>query len=218
MYYNIYDSGDFTFETFILEVVNNMQTVKHKTLGIGEVTNREVKENGTYITVRFENGKELKLSIPASFENGIITAEGSLKDEVDALIAEKNEREQARFAELRAVSTVVTTTKPSHKRGRTPTVPVTVKSSIETSFEAYLISAGYETETPSGHRSTVYSYVSAIERHVLENEHITWDVLRDDIDNIVKKYDVGGFFENIGAKSNSTVINALKRFKEFVNP
>ena len=194
-----------------------MQTVKHKMFGVGEVIAREVKENGTYITVRFGNGKEMRCAIPDSFTLGIMVAEGRLKDEVDAAIAEKRAREQARMEQLRAISAEITASAPSHRHSRTPSAPVTVKSSIETAFEAYLISAGYKTETPSGHPSTVYSYSGAIERHVLENEHITWDVLRADIDNIVKKYDVGGIFEHIGAKQHSTVIDALKRFNEFVN-
>ena len=44
-----------------------MQTVKHKIFGTGEVIARESNENGTYITVRFENGRELKCGIPSSF-------------------------------------------------------------------------------------------------------------------------------------------------------
>ena len=41
-------------------------------------------------------------------------------------------------------------------------------------------------------------------------------MLKNDIDNIIKLYDVGGAKERIGAISNSTVINALRRFSEFV--
>ena len=73
-----------------------MQTVKHKVLGVGEVIGREVKENGTYITVRFENGKEMRVAIPDSFVVGIMEAEGTLRDEVDAAIAKKRAIEQAR--------------------------------------------------------------------------------------------------------------------------
>jgi hypothetical protein len=195
-----------------------MQTVKHKMFGIGEVINREVKDNRMYITVEFENGKEMRFAIPDSFTLGIMDAEGNLKDEVDAAIAEKKAREQARLEQLNATSAAVATSTPSNRHGRTPTKPITIKSSFETAFEEYLIDAGYETETPSGHPSTVYAYSGAINRHVLENERITWAALRSDIDNIVKKYDVGGKFEHIGSKSNNTVINALKRFREFVNP
>ena len=194
-----------------------MQTVNHKIYGVGEVINKETTEGGIYITVKFESGKEALFSIPDSFTLGIMVANGDLKDEVDAAIAEKKAREEARLEELKATSAVVATTTPSNRHGRTPAARVAVKGPVETAFEEYLIAAGYETETPSGHPSTVYAYSGAIDRHVLENERITWDVLRSDIDNIVKKYDVGGKFEHIGAKSNCTVINALKRFREFVN-
>ena len=195
-----------------------MQTVNHKIYGVGEVINKETTEGGTFITVKFESGKEARFSIPYSFTLGIMVANGDLKEEVDAVIAEKKAREQARLERLKAASALVATSTPSNRYGRTPTKPMTIKSSLETAFEEYLIAAGYETETPSGHPSTVYAYSGAIERHVLENKHTTWAVLRSDIDNIVKKYDVGGKFEHIGALSNNTVINALKRFREFVNP
>jgi hypothetical protein len=92
-----------------------------------------------------------------------------------------------------------------------------VSGPIATAFEAYLINEGYATETPSGHPSTVYSYISAIENDVLDEEHISWDMLKSNIDSILPIYDVGGKKEHIGAKSNYTVINALRRFAEFVN-
>ena len=192
-----------------------MQTVKHKMLGVGEVIGREEKDSGTYITVRFKNGRELKLAIPESFMNGTMEAEGSLKDEVDAIIAERKARVQATVERMEAAA--ATTSTPTARHGRIPKSTPTVKSTIEAAYEAYLISAGYRTETPSGHDSTVYSYSGAIRNHVLANEHITWEGLKDDIDNIVAKYDVGGLMKHIGAISNSTVINALKRFSEFVN-
>jgi hypothetical protein len=40
--------------------------------------------------------------------------------------------------------------------------------------------------------------------------------LGKNIDGIVVKYDVGGACEDFGNKSKKTVINALKRFAEFV--
>ena len=192
-----------------------MQMVKHKIFGIGEVISKEVKENSTYITVRFGNGKEMKCAIPESFTIGIIVAEGSLKDEVDAAIAEKKAREQAKAEEHRALSAVVTANTPSNRRGRRPASPVAVKGAMELAFEEYLINAGYKEETDSGNPSTVFSYTNAI--RVLEEEELNWHSLQNNIDNIVPIYDIGGVKQRIGAKSNSTVINALKRFREFVN-
>ena len=194
-----------------------MQTVNHKIYGIGEVINKETSENGIYITVKFKSGKESRFSIPDSFTLGIMVANGDLKDEVDAAIAEKQAREQARLDELRAASAVITTATPSHRHGRTPTTPVTVKGSIEIAFEEYLVNAGYCEYTASGNPSTVFSYIHAIKK-VLEEEGLSWYTLKNDIENIISVYDIGGAKQHIGAKSNCTVINALKRFGEFVNP
>ena len=194
-----------------------MQTVKHKLFGVGEVINREDKEKGTYITVRFEGGKEMRFSIPESFTLGIIDAEGSLKDEVDKAIAEKNERHKARLEELSAASVIIASSTPSNRHGRTPATPVTVRGSIEIAFDEYLVNAGYSEYTDSGNPSTVFSYTRAI-KSVLEEEGLSWHSLQRDIENIVPIYDIGGAKEYIGAKSNYTVINALKRFREFVNP
>ncbi len=194
-----------------------MQIVSHKIYGVGEVVNKETTEGGIYITVKFESGKEARFSIPDSFTLGIMVAEGNLKDEVDAAIAEKKAREAARLEQLNATSAAVATSTPSNRHGRTPTSPVTVKGSIELAFEEYLINAGYAEYTASGNPSTVFSYTHAIKK-VLEEEGLSWNSLQSNIDNIVPIYDIGGSKQHIGALSNCTVINALKRFKEFVNP
>jgi hypothetical protein len=194
-----------------------MQTVKHKIFGTDEVIARESNENGTYITVRFENGKEMRFAIPDSFVIGIMEAEGTLKDEVDAAIAKRKALDQAKWEALRAESAVATASAPSHRHGRTPAASVAVKGSIEAAFETYLINAGYCEYTAVGNPSTVFSYIHAIKK-VLEEEGLSWNSLQSNIDNIVPVYDIGGYKQHIGAKSNCTVINALKRFKELVNP
>ena len=193
-----------------------MQTVNHKLYGVGEVINKETTENGRYITVKFASGKETRFSIPDSFTLGIMEANGDLKDEVDAAISEKRAREAARLQQLREESVVATTATPSHRHGRTPTTPVSVRGSIELAFEEYLINAGYCEYTVSGNPSTVFSYIHAIKK-VLEEEGLSWYALQNNIENIVPIYDIGGAKQHIGAKSNYTVINALKRFNEFVN-
>ena len=194
-----------------------MQTVNHKIYGVGEVINKKTTEGGIYITVKFESGKEARFSIPDSFTLGIMVANGDLKEEVDAAIAEKKAREQARLERLKAASALVATSTPSNRRGRTPATPVTVRGSIEIAFEEYLINAGYCEYTATGNPSTVFSYIHAIKK-VLEEEGLSWHTLQRDIENIVPIYDIGGAKQHIGAKSNCTVINALKRFREFVNP
>ena len=193
-----------------------MQTVKHKMFGIGEVISREDKDSGTYITVRFENGKEMRCAIPDSFTIGIMEAEGTLNDEVEAAIAAKKAREAARLETLKAASAVADTVVPSQRRGGTPATPVPIKGSIELAFEEYLVSAGYCKYTVSGTPSTVFSYTHAIKK-VLEEEGLSWHSLQSDIENIIPIYDVGGSKQHIGANSKRTVIYALKHFNKFVN-
>jgi hypothetical protein len=193
-----------------------MQTVKHKIFGIGEVIARESNENGTYITVRFENGKEMRFAIPDSFVIGIMEAEGSLKDEVEAAIAEKEARDRARLDKLIAASATTSIPTPSRRHGRKPATRVAAKSSIETAFEKYLIDAGYSEYSDAGNPSTVYSYTRAVKK-VLKEEGISWHTLQSDIDNIIPIYDIGGIKQHMGEDSNDTVIDSLKRFREFVN-
>lgn len=82
-------------------------------------------------------------------------------------------------------------------------------------YEKYLISIGYKQTTPSGHPSTVYQYLKAI-RNVCDEEGINLIELKENISSIILKYDIGGEKETIGAKSHKTVINALKRFEDFL--
>ena len=193
-----------------------MQTVNHKMFGIGEVISKEVRANDVIITARFEGGKEKRFAT-VSFERGLVVAEGDLEEEIKKLIADKKSLEAKKRADFIAERMVNAAAIAPVARHRSP-AKISVTGPIATAFEAYLINAGYSTETPSGHPSTVYSYIDAIERNVLDDEHITWDILKNKIDSIVTKYDVGGAKADIGAKSDSTVINALKRFKDFVNP
>ena len=181
-----------------------MEMVHHNVFGLGEVIRREEVNGFTYIWVRYENGKEIKLGIPFSFENGAVEALGSLKDEVEQAIAEKKAK----------LSTPMSSTAPvaPTKKAAAKTMPT---GPIPTAFEKYLINAGYKEETDDGAPSTVYSYVNAVES-VRAEEGISWDTLKADIDDIVDKYDEGGLMSWFGAKSNKTVINALKRFAEFV--
>jgi len=83
-------------------------------------------------------------------------------------------------------------------------------------FEDYLISKGYKQTTPSGHPSTVYDYVKRIHK-ICEWENMTWGQLADNIQDVLSQYNMGGLKEELGNKSHKAVINALKRFSEFVN-
>jgi hypothetical protein len=83
-------------------------------------------------------------------------------------------------------------------------------------FQEYLAKQGYSVTTPSGNPSTVYDYAKRIDR-VCEWENTTWAGLAKNIGTIVTQYDTGGGKEHLGKKSNSAVINALKRFSEFLS-
>lgn len=82
-------------------------------------------------------------------------------------------------------------------------------------FKDYLIKQGYSVTTPTGNPSTVYDYAKRIDK-VCEWENLTWSGLAQNINAIVAQYDMGGTKEDLGLKSKSAVINALKRFSEFL--
>lgn len=83
-------------------------------------------------------------------------------------------------------------------------------------FFDYLESRGYSVATPSGNPSTVYSYQKWIEK-VCEWENTSWEGLARNIGTIVTLYDIGGSKQDLGQKSHCTIINALKRFSEFLS-
>lgn len=197
-----------------------MYTVTHKTFGRGEVINREITENNIYFTVMFDSGKVSRFALE-SFESGFLSAEGGLRDEVDAAIREKLECETERRNAERALRRLEAARPPQLTTGtRTRTrrtAATTVVGPIEEAFEAYLINEGYKVETDSGNPSTVPQYINGVNT-VLDEEGISWSVLQRDIDDIIEMYDEGGSKYHIGSRSNRTVINALYRFREFTNP
>lgn len=85
----------------------------------------------------------------------------------------------------------------------------------KSSFRQYLINRGYSQVTPSGNPSTVYDYIKRIDK-VCERERINWQSLSIQIKQVGPKYDIGGTEEAFGHKSHDAVINALRRFYEFI--
>jgi len=83
-------------------------------------------------------------------------------------------------------------------------------------FELYLESQGYSVVTPQGLPSTTYDYAHARIPFVLREEQISVQTLMNDIDQYVKMYDFRGLKSALGNKSHRAVINALKRFQEFL--
>lgn len=85
---------------------------------------------------------------------------------------------------------------------------------MKDAFHSFLVGKKYKEYTPSGHPSTVFRYCGAIDK-VCDNERLSWNQLSAKIDEILPKYDQGGIYEDIGKRSNRTVINALRQFAEF---
>ena len=83
-------------------------------------------------------------------------------------------------------------------------------------FELYLESEGYSVVTPQGLPSTTYDYAHARIPFVLREEQISIETLMSNIDQYVKMYDLRGLKSALGNKSHRAVINALKRFQEFI--
>lgn len=86
---------------------------------------------------------------------------------------------------------------------------------MEKKFASWLVDQGYRQYTPGGKPSTVYDYVKRID-FVCAEEKCTWMELATIIEQIIPQYDAGGIKQALGNRSHRAVINALKRFSEFV--
>jgi len=84
-------------------------------------------------------------------------------------------------------------------------------------FEKYLVKRGYSEITPSGLPSTTYDYAKNRIPKICEKEGISVEQLASNIKLYVEKYDKGGSESKFGKRSHDAFINALKRFKEFLN-
>ena len=82
-------------------------------------------------------------------------------------------------------------------------------------FKNYLIECGYKEYTPSGLPSTVYQYITAIEK-VRSWEGMSYGEVDENINELCREYDLGGSKERLGATGHNTVINALKRYRFFL--
>ncbi len=82
-------------------------------------------------------------------------------------------------------------------------------------FKKYLIESGYKEWTPSGNPSTVYDYIKRIDK-ICEWENVSLDQLANDVEKYLEQYETGGVKEDLGKKSHNAVINALRRFSEFI--
>ncbi|MBS5856371.1 MAG: GreA/GreB family elongation factor [Firmicutes bacterium] len=84
-------------------------------------------------------------------------------------------------------------------------------------FRKYLVEKGYKEFTASGLDSTVGQYITAVGM-VFEEEKMSIEEFNRRINEICCLYDIGGAKESIGERGHRTVINALKRYREFIDP
>ena len=87
---------------------------------------------------------------------------------------------------------------------------------ILNSFEKYLEKKGYSKLTLSGKPSTTHDYSQRRIPAIISREGISINRLIKDIYLIISKYDSCGSESDYGNKSNRAYINALKRFKEYI--
>lgn len=88
-----------------------------------------------------------------------------------------------------------------------------------TAFIEYLANKGYSEYTPSGLSSTATNYANRIDRIRTAADceaGISWEKLSEVIHDLIPVYDRGGAKAHIGAISHNAIINAMKRFAEFV--
>lgn len=64
--------------------------------------------------------------------------------------------------------------------------------------------------------STVGQYISSIEKIILWESYSGWQDVVDNINVLVRNYEIGGIHSELGARGHNTVINALRRFKEYL--
>lgn len=87
---------------------------------------------------------------------------------------------------------------------------------LKKKFTDYLIANGYSAVTPTGLPSTAYNYPIRIDKIVYYENYKNWFDVIANINKLLIDYDIGGIKEKKGNISHRAVINALKRFNEFL--
>lgn len=85
----------------------------------------------------------------------------------------------------------------------------------KSNFVEYLVERGYKKYTPSGNRSTAFQYADGVEK-VRQRERLTETEMTKNIGMLIKKYDIVGMESEFGSRGHGTIINALKRYREFI--
>ena len=192
-----------------------MSVVNHKSWGIGRVVKREISENGkfkeveyggNYITVIFDNGKKTTFAIPLSFEKGVLEPVGDFAEEVADVTEQVELKRRAGLPDW-GVSNGIRDLKEREERTTKIPAKITVTGNLKEDFKIYLAESGYEP-------SVVYAYPRGI-GIVCAEENVGWKTLLQNISKIIPLYSKDGVKEDIGNYQNKTVINALKRYRDF---
>lgn len=194
-----------------------MKTLKHKWFGEAKIVHRE----GNSITIKYDkNGLEVVLRIPESFTTGMFKIDAELQSEVDAALAKQEEddriKREAWAAQRATMQAKAKASAGGTKRSGKTFVSIKRTGDTEKDFERFLKINHYSEETKNGTKSTVYSYVNAV-KSCMDSEGLDWTSLIQQISSVIRIYDIGGAKEEVGYRGNNTVINALRRFADFVN-
>lgn len=87
---------------------------------------------------------------------------------------------------------------------------------LRKSFEEFLVKKDI-LNIQLGLPSTVYDYIKRIDFVCEEECLLSWSQLASNIGKFVCMYDIGGRKEALGEKGHKTIINSLKRFREFLD-
>ena len=194
-----------------------MSRVNHKSLGMGTVTKREVivkgefvevEYGGNYITVSFDSGKEIKFAIPSSFDKGVLEPIGDFVNEVTC-VSKEVERKILEGKPNFGISNGIRNVHKSDSRNEKIPAIIYITGDLKSDFKRYLELSGYEP-------SVVYAYLRYVGL-VCREEKMGWKTLLSNIRSIISLYSEGGAKEEMGNYQNKTVINALKRYKDFVD-
>ena len=194
-----------------------MKTLRHKIKGNAHIIDR----SDDLITIRYDrDGYESKIKFPEAFTFGIFEIDDELQREVDEAVEAKKkaariEREAIEAQRALEKVTAKVTANGTKRSGKT-FVSIKRTGDTEKDFESFLKANKYSEETKNGTKSTVYSYVNAV-KSCMESEGLDWTSLIQQISSVIRIYDIGGAKEDIGYRGNNTVINALRRFEDFVN-
>ena len=192
-----------------------MSVVKHKDWGLGTVIKREVASNGkfteveyggNYITVQFDDSMAIRFAIPASFEKGVLEAIGEFANEVAAVADEVESKRRAGLPDWGIYEGGHSIDESAERTTKKP-AKITVTGNLKEDFKTYLTASGYEP-------TVAYAYPRGI-GIVCAEEHISWKTLLLNINKTIPLYSDGGVKVDIGNYQNKTVINALKRYRDF---